>query len=306
MKKTIVAAAVAAVFAAPAMADVSISGQINQEFFDAGADMQSDSNVDVVIKGSEDLGNGMKASFKIADVRDDGNGSSSADQYVGLSGDFGSITAGRFEPYTESKVVAMAANDASDALTIETNLGNQTRAEGGMRYVSPNMNGFKVGFEGFAEENSAGDDFATTTIFAEYSNGPLLVRVANEETKSDAVDAVAADLAVDPIVVGSAAVAAVDNEIMTAAVQYKMGDTTFRVVHSDLDGGDDEQFYGVAHNMGANTIALSAINSDTATDGDYIVSFKHAMSKKTAVYVAVENDDSASDDTTLVGIQHKF
>ena len=301
MKKTIVAAAIAAVVAAPAaMAELKISGQINQEFGDDGADLEQNLNVDIKFSGSEDLGNGMKAGFVVAMVADNaasgelGESSSGAndgehkasDQYLTLSGDFGSVQVGTFEPYTESAVVALAANDAADAISIETALGNEGREEGGIRYTSPAMNGFKVGLEGFAQNQTTGNDFGTTAIFAEYSNGPLLVRVADE----DGTDASGDD-------------------ITTFAAQYKMGDLTVRAVYSDNDtDSTDETFVGAAYKMGNNEIAVATIADATAslgTDGDYTLSFKHNMSKTTAVYVATKNDDDGSD-TTLVGMQMKF
>jgi len=73
MKKTLIASAVAAVVAAPAaFADVTISGQINQEFYDAGGDTQSDLNSDIVFSGKEDLGNGVTANWKIHTFMDNG------------------------------------------------------------------------------------------------------------------------------------------------------------------------------------------------------------------------------------------
>jgi len=304
MKKTIIAASIAALVAAPAaFADVTISGQINQEFTndDGTGDMEANLNADIVVSGSEDLGNGMKATYKIGMILDDNeanamqeadsDGSSATasvvptDRTIGLSGDFGSVTVGTFEPYLEGAVAAMEANDASDAVSIESNLGNQTRAEGGMRYVSPSMNGFSFGVEGFAHDASAGDDFDTSAVFAQYSNGGLTVRVVSED--------------------------GTDDDIVGIGANYTMGDLTFGVVHQDNDtDSTDTTYAGVSYSMGANTISAAAIvdaTSSVGTDGDYTLSFKHAMSKNTAVYVAHKSDDSSSTtDMSVVGVQVKF
>jgi regulator of PEP synthase PpsR (kinase-PPPase family) len=75
MKKTIIASAVAAAVSAPvAFADVSISGMVNPEFSDSNAatGYAASVNTDLVFKGSEDLGNGLKASFKYHIFHDDG------------------------------------------------------------------------------------------------------------------------------------------------------------------------------------------------------------------------------------------
>ena len=169
MKKTILAASVAALVAAPAaFADVKIGGNVIQEFISDDATGNSENGltsaaaVDLVFSVSEDLGNGMSAFAKIHTLRDNG-GSGNADQVVGIKGDFGTVVAGRMESFTEGKVSAMAANDASDTLSIETNRGFKTgRAEGALAYVSPSFNGFTFGVAGFAMNNT-GSDASTTT-----------------------------------------------------------------------------------------------------------------------------------------------
>jgi len=301
MKKTIIAAAVAAAVAAPAaFADVKVSGQINQEFKDVdGSDLASGNNVDVVISGSEDLGNGMKASFKIHRFFDDGDSNStgdtdkSADMSISLSGDFGSVTTGRFEPYTVSSIASMMNIDAAEDLDLETTTTSQQRSEGGFRYVAPTMNGLTVGVEGFADSSAAGDDFGTTTIFAQYANGPLLVRVAQETN-------------------GGATASAADEDVTSIAASYTMEGLKATVVHIQDDNAasadEDTTVYGLNYTMGANTIGFGVTDSDvTATDGDSIISLKHSLSKQTSVYIVHKNEDQASaNDTTLVGVKHSF
>jgi len=68
----------------------------------------------------------------------------------------------------------------------------------------------------------------------------------------------------------------------------------------------DNTFYGASYTMGNNAVAVGMIDADGAEDGDSIVSFKHSMSKSTNVYLTHLNDDSAADNTTLIGLQHKF
>jgi hypothetical protein len=299
MKKTIVAAAVAALVAAPAaFADVKVSGQINQEFKDVdGSDLASGNNVDVVISGSEDLGNGMTASFKIHRFFDDGDSNStgdtdkSADMSISLSGDFGSVTTGRFEPYTVSSIASMMNIDAAEDLDLETTTTSQQRSEGGFRYVAPTMNGLTVGVEGFADGSSTGDDFATTSIFAQYSNGPLLVRAAKETNGGGA---------------------SADEDVTSIAASFSMEGLKATVVHIQDDNGssadEDTTVYGLNYTMGANTIGFGVVDSDVAaTDGDSIISLKHSLSKQTSVYIVQKNEDQAgTNDTTLVGVKHSF
>jgi len=257
--------------------------------------MTSGNNTDVVISGSEDLGNGMKASFKIHRFYDDvaaqnGAADRSADQSIGLSGDFGSVTVGRFEPYTVSSITSMMNIDASEDLDLEVAPG-QSRTEGGFRYVAPTMNGLTVGVEGFADGGSTGDDFATTTIFAQYSNGPLMVRVAQESDGQ-----------------GTSA----DIDVTSIGATYTMDALKATVVHVQDDNGasadEDTTVYGLTYTMGANTVAFGVTDSDVAAnDGDSIISLKHALSKRTSVYLVQKNEDQAgTSDTTLVGVKHSF
>ena len=335
MKKTLIASAVAAVVAAPAaFADVTISGQINQEFYDAGGDTQSDLNSDIVFSGKEDLGNGLTANWKIHTFMDNGtfgsNGAATActasqatstvvssvtqatsltvtsvsntvtngavtntctavnvtaDQIIGLSGDFGSIQVGRFEPLTEGNLASMANIDASDALDLEHGLGNQTRTEGGIRYTSPSFNGLKVAVEGFADESVTGEDLTTTTVYAEYSNAGLNVRVAEENNEGG-------------------------SDFTSIGASYKLGDLKLTVLNTEKSTAGsadvDNTFFGASYTMGNNTVAVGKIDADGAEDGDSILSVKHSLSKSTNVYLTHLNDDSATDNTTLIGVQHKF
>jgi len=294
MKKTIVAAAIAAVVSAPAMADVKISGQINQEFKNGAGDLASGNNTDIVISGSEDLGNGMKASFKIHRYYDDvaaqnGAADRSADQSIGLSGDFGSVTVGRFEPFTVSSITSMANIDASEDLDLEVAPG-EGRTEGGLRYVSPTMNGLSVGVEGFADGGSTGDDFAASTVFATYSNAGLTVKVASETVQN-----------------GTSA----DVTVNSVGVAYKMGDLEARVVHTDDDNGTSadtqDTVYGVIYTMGANQFAIGTVDSDTANNEDTIISAKHSFSKNTSAYIVFKNEGGAGEtSSSLVGVKHSF
>jgi hypothetical protein len=287
MKKTIVAAAVAAVFAAPAMADVSISGQINQELVFADAsDMTTDGNTDIVLKGSEDLGNGMKASFTISYIQDaEDNTANTPDAgsnvSLGLSGDFGSITIGDTEMWIESAAAAMAANDYSDTASNEVLATAGTHEQGTIQYISPSFQGVKVILSGQtygADSAAAGNDFDTTSMGVEYSNGPLLVRYAT------------ADNGVQ------------DEDVL--GVQYTMGDLVVKAVTAE-SGTNKDTWVGAAYTMGANSFSVSTRSSDTANEDDNTFSVKHALSKQTYV-AATLVDDEGGTDTTYVTIGHSF
>ena len=124
-----IAMAVAAAFAAPmaAQADVKLSGQLQQELGSWSGGACEASNMEglhlddggqgcstgaggataVGVSGSEDLGGGLKAVYKANFVLsvDENSGLGGRDAYVGLSGGFGTILAGRMNtPYKMATV----------------------------------------------------------------------------------------------------------------------------------------------------------------------------------------------------------
>ena len=303
MKKTIVAAAIAAVVSAPAMADVSISGFANQEFTDKDGSTgwgASGFNADVVIKATEDLGNGMKATAKIHQFTDTDNatnsslsdsaGGNTADLSVTVSGDFGSITAGRFEPASEGVIDAFLNIDGSHDLDLENATENAIgRTNNGLAYTSPSMNGFTVSLGNFASASSTNDkDFdGAQEIFVKYSNGPLMVMANSTEVDGGA-------------------------EIQAIAASYKMGDLEVRAMERSSNSGTagaadiDLTFIGAKYKMGNNTFAIGTADSDTNAKDTDIISVTHSLSKNTSIYIVQENVDAADSDRTTFGIAQKF
>jgi len=322
MKKTIIAAAVAASFVAPvAMAEVSISGMVNPEFIDQDGTTgwaASSINTDLVFKASEDLGNGMKATAKLHRFTDTTNqaidttsAGNTADMSITVSADFGSVVVGRFEPASEGVMDAFMNIDASHDLDLEDNTNAIGRTNNGLAYHSPSMNGFKVGLGNFAGAGSTNSsDFAgAQEIFVQYSNGPLTVMANNTEVDGG-------------------------TQHQSVAVSYKMGDLELRAMERSTNTGaagaadKDSTFFGAKYTMGANTFAIGMLDDDgincatgavgncgdlTATTAKAdanadaeIYSLSHAMSKNTSVYVTVLSSDAANGDKTAVGIVQKF
>jgi predicted porin len=315
MKKTIIAAAVAASVAAPAaFADVSISGMVNPEFIDKDGTTSSDGwnassiNTDLVFKASEDLGNGMKATAKIhwfSDTTDqamnNGGGNTesqaTADLSLTVSGDFGSVVTGRFEPASEGVIDAFVNVDASHDLDLENSLEGQIgRTNNGLAYMSPSMNGLSVGVGVFAGASSvvADDSFSgAQEVFVKYSNGPLTV-MANQTT----VDGT-----------GTAAATA-ERTLSAVAASYKMGDLELRAMSRTYEANGstdkDSKFFGAKYTMGANTFAVGMLDNDTAATDAEIYSVSHALSKNTSVYVTALSSDATDGDQTAFGIVQKF
>jgi predicted porin len=310
MKKTIIAASIAAIVAAPAaFADVSISGMVNPELMDNG-DTEGRGlsvNTDLVLSGSEDLGNGMKASFKYHMTNDDGAAVGSADQTVGLSGDFGSLNVGWQETTNQAYFHPKADMDAAHDITLEDATGQQGRS-GGIKYTTPSFNGLTVGVSAFMGTGQPGNtngnngavvgadtnDNDITEVWASYSNAGLTVAAGSTKHKGTN-----------------------DEKVTNIYVAYNMGDLTVSALNRDVENnggaatGDNKlTTYGVKYAMGSNTFSLGITDSDDAQDGDYVVSASHAMSKRTSAYVAYKHDDTPGTGLdkgqTLIGLKHTF
>jgi len=329
MKKTIIASAVAAAVSAPAaFADVSISGMVNPEFSDSDATTgyAASVNTDLVFKGSEDLGNGLKASFKYHLFHDDGASTTLstttatinnvgtattiassqtvvssasvankvADLSVSLSGDFGTITAGRFETFNMAYFHPKADMDPSHDITLEDTLGQQGRVNGSLAYVSPSFNGLTVGVStlmgaGMADSGTDTSNTDGSEYMVKYTNAGLELSAGKTTHKG----------------------AAADEEVINMYAGYNMGDLKVGVLHRDVEndngGATDNKSttYNVAYTMGANTVSFGLLDSDDARDGDSVIALKHAMSKNVSAYIAQKNDDDG-DDTTLIGVKYGF
>jgi predicted porin len=312
MKKTIIAAAIAASVAAPAVfADVNISGMVNPEYIDKnGSTGWADSavNTDLVLTGSEDLGNGLTASFKYHMYHDTG-ADAVADTTVALKGDFGTVIAGRMESFHESVVQGFVNIDASHDLDLENGIFAHMagdRVNSALAYVSPTVSGFHVGvasIQGY--EGGQSDDFnSATDLIAVYENAGLKV-FANRMTADEALGGAGNDVTVDAF-----------------GASYKMGDLELRAMKRNFDidniGDVDTTFYGAKYNMGAFTVAAGHLDDDANGDSS-IFSVSYALSKRTSVYLTdVNHDDDFADvsatgkdknadiSATAIGIKHTF
>jgi predicted porin len=305
MKKTIIASAIAAVVAAPAaFADVTISGNVNMEIQDLGATTGWDNstNTDLVFKASEDLGNGMKAGMKYHTFHDDGS-DAVADTSVYVSGDFGTVTAGRMETFNMAYFHGFAAGDAAHDMTLEDTNGQQGRGNA-VAYVSPSFNGLTVGLSAVIDAGQQSGTAGTDTsdvdmkeVMVKYSNAGLTVAVGST-TAEDANG---------------------DEKVTNIAASYKMGDLTLKVLDRSVDNSyntanaatqsdNDMTTVSATYKMGNNTLYAGVTDSDDGQDGDWVVSVAHNLSKRTSAYIAFKNDDdnTTDDSQTLVGLQHKF
>jgi len=286
MKKTIIAAAIATVVAAPAMADVSVSGQVKVAVTDTDNDATKQwapgFDNSLTFKSSEDLGNGMSAFATLAidldEMADTDAANEAKDMIAGVEGSFGTIVAGRMEMLTTSKVLSVMDMGGGTS-GIESGNTIQGRANA-IAYVSPTVNGFHVAVAGTMSGSDSGLT-QHTNIAAFYDNGPLSIKVVKEDSTTANEDAT------------------------VAALTYTMGNAKIALATSDHDADGRDNMVRLDYTMGNNVITLGQLDDDDANSDVTEVKLTHKLSKKTAVWVGNRDKDSGADQTHF-GIITKF
>lgn len=156
------------------------------------------------VKGSEDLGNGLKAiyqvelGFSISDSNNNGAVNNETitmrNTFVGLSGNFGTVLMGRHD--TPLKISTGPLDLFADTLADYNNtVGFQDlRVDNAVAYISPNFAGFQLaaavhaggGSYAFGGYNNDSDSLAEAYSFAGiYKNGPWYASLAYEGINKD-------------------------------------------------------------------------------------------------------------------------
>ncbi|WP_373019527.1 porin [Thiomicrorhabdus sp.] len=186
MKKNVIALAIASAIAAPvAMADApTVYGQVNvaiDSVNDNGM-FTKDRDSRIGVKGSEDLGNGLKAVYKMefgVKVGDAMSSLSGRNAYVGLAGGFGTVLLGRHDtPFKMSQAKDLFGDSSYGDIgkkTVAGGLGmggkaGEVRADNVVAYVSPEFAGIKIVAAGVSTEGASLDGTGTDTVDASKSS----------------------------------------------------------------------------------------------------------------------------------------
>ena len=315
MKKHILAAAVAAALAAPAMAQTVVYGIFDQAVSqdDTGA---ATSNTYTGLTGnilasqrlgfrsSEDLGGGLKAEVVLESAAGDNSAAGSGTAvttaraaYVGISGAFGSIKLGTTDLSTTNiddlvsqwgNFSAAPTDAASDAAgTTVDALGNDPR--NAIVYNSPNVNGFSLEV-GTSRANSGASSAPNIVgLRLDYAKGPL--KAAIGQTIQDGAGVAEAKLRQMGVSYdfGMASVGIVSGKSDSVASD---ADMTWNIVSVKVpvgNGIDAGGYYGRFRDREASATAGGASSVG-------LIATK-AMSKRTTIYAgaaSVKNDASAN------------
>ena len=351
------------------MAEVSITGNLNQGLTtDDLSGGTTTSRVQgmhgisgdnfITFSGNEALDNGMKANFKLEQALDlngtvsttslfgaNTTGNSIREAWVGVSGDFGSISVGnQYAPLFLATIAAapLGANNIKGAIG---NLG-LTAVLGGnsIVYNSPSLSGFNFSLmQNYGGKDTSGGDNAGNAYgySVSYSNGPLALAYGRHETTNSggvtANGATLVDLGSGALVGNSlganATTAGSSNAIKNSTIAD--GDTTtgqgvsisydlgvvkvgYWATRADFTNGDkiQGQSGAISAPFGALTLGYTfgtgsaTGNSVTSDYTGYQYTAKYALSKRTYVYLeGGQLKDTTNDETRQTygfGINHSF
>jgi predicted porin len=326
MKKNIIALAVASAIAAPvAMADAPVVyGKIN---VNVNATDDKDASVNSTasrlgIKGSDDLGNGLKAVYKMefsVDVAEKGKGSlGGRNQYLGLAGGFGTVLMGRHDtPLKMSQPSDLFNDGAADLGNVNMTAGvevAEARAGDVLLYVSPSFSGVKLmaatvmGAGKTSDTKAVYDDATSVALTYGSTKKGLYLAAANASAKLSASST---------------------GNTNRFSAQYKTGGLIVNAVYADTDisgstGTTDEgtvTALQAAYKIGKfmPKVKVSMTESEAATDNkttNTAIGLNYSLGKKTTAYIyAVDADkkNTAADakgktaaDAVIFGMVHKF
>ena len=312
MQKKLIALAVAGLVSAPAFAqsNVQIYGVVDagvaygkgddNKFRGVNSGLLSASRIG--FRGTEDLGNGLKAVFTLEYGIDVDNGQSFGDRarqsFVGLQGGFGFIGLGRqyspghniignLDHFGGSAAFAphLKLSGAAGATIANAGAG---RINNAISYKSPNMSGFSVeAMYAFGEDddqsNAAGnrDRNNLLGLGGQYKNGGLTAGLVYHKRDGGAAD---------------------DQKEWMAGAGYDFGVVAVNGIYQQVKvGSDKDKIYTVnakvpVTSAGAILVGYSKLNAEVSDEDatSWTLAYTHSLSKRTTAYAGynrVSNDD---------------
>ncbi len=323
MNKKLITLAVAAAMVAPlaAAADTTLYGRLDTAL--VYGDDDTNAAWDIVtnttrmgVKGSEDLGNGLKAIFQAEWSFTSSEGGSTVAgsfnnrlAYAGLTGGFGTVAIGRqWTPYYGSVGKFDIFNGATSVSSVYAAYSRTFRTGNALAYVTPNFNGLQ-GKLALVIDRTAGlsnsDGVDAYNLSVDYNNGPISVGISTLQYNND---------------LGA-------QDLWGLSGSYKMGMFKLVAMYENIDDSDvvgatdgsDNWNLGAEVYFGNNTVRAmygqNEADNSANTDTDfYALGFQHNFSKRTRVYVEYivndfDNKGAVADVKTSdfsFGLRHDF
>ena len=347
MKKSLVALAVLGALTGVAHAQVTLYGLVDTGVViaDDGDDRRTGIDSSIAgasrwgIRGSEDLGGGLKAHFVLESgfSSDSGEGDSvfSRLSYLGLNGGFGTVRLGRqdtamkdllgkIDPFGAAGIAnahdyLLSAGIGLDEDGDLVRAGLDQRRDNQITYLTPNFGGFNGGvYYNFGETYGDSTDGQIIGLRVGFDSGPLSIQLAHENINVD----VNPDLERDDTVLG-------------ATWDFNVAKLHAAYARRSNDGiGNDARsgMLGVSAPLGRGKVMANYIrveNRDSGVDeadsNVIALGYNYNLSKRTALiarYVRTDNDTGADlaiadgdysvarpgENANVIGlgVQHKF
>lgn len=282
------------------------------------------------MKGSEDLGGGLTASFNYEfgsiKANEGKNGGDPARRsVVELSGSFGKVGMGRDYNPTFSMIGATDVTGVDNSSTSDTGALAGVRDSNMFLYTSPNFGGVTVKAGLISQRtglNTNTSKVSGTDLSATYADGPLMVGLAYRVIKTTS-PATAATWKLDAngvaVVDQAAALASTEKTKQTtlgATYDFGVAKAYFNYITGKVDGvsgTDKETNLGVSAPMGAVTL-LAGLGRDSSTGlksaTDYTLGADYSLSKRTNVYARVYKQATVGNggktSGMAAGVRHSF
>ena len=310
MKKTLIALAAVAV-TGTAMADVSMSGRLDFGYkgtsdtastgvvtktSSMGANNAATSSR-LTIKGTEDIGGGLKAGFEITQQIDPTAASGTAvlhrarEVYTTVSGGFGTVKLGTFTNTLDGYVNLGFKNATGQAAGTFTG-----RTDTAIGYTAPKFGDVSVGIiVGSDKTTVSGADTAKenlSLVSVDYASGPLALGLTIGNVKDSIT---AGDKSSQTGIKAS-------YDLGVAKVQWI--NTNYQDTSAAVKTGTKSNQYSVSYPMGAMTLSVGYQSNkgqdttSTTKSNANSLSLDYALSKRTSAYVT-----TGSSKTKIAGVQ---
>lgn len=313
MKKTLIAlAAVAATSTAFAqstvtlygVADASLGKQTDKSAALAANGVMNNGSSRLGVRGSEDLGGGLKATFNFEQGINIGNGATDVVRNssgvitanttfaraatVGLSGGFGAVNLGRRLTPSFFGVAAWELTGTANYSVVANQFsfaGAGSRNDNEISYTTPSFGGFTATL-GTVLKGNRTDGESKIDLNAIYRAGPLTAALSYNK-------------------IGSAKNTAI-------GAKYNFGGFAVAGSLQDPNGNAKGFTLGASTAFGPVNLVLDIARDTFAKDTDVLLEAKYSLSKRTTAYAALLNDGdnkraaTASKSNLGLGIRHNF
>jgi predicted porin len=281
-------------------------------------------------KGVEDLGGGLSAIFTIesgftGDTGASGQGGRlfGRQSFVGLTGGFGTVKAGRQYSVMDNTLGAIdpfgnaTAGRGGNLVGAFGNAGGgdyQARFDNALQYSTANFGGFTADLQyGFGEQAGNANASRSLGVAVNYANGPLTARLAHQRSNDVAIGAttnLGAAIIASGVTAAQLATQTHNAQHTIFGGTYDLGVAKLHALYAinkRTSGPDsvksNDALVGATFPFGAHKVLVSYVYKKDKTDGQNKsaqqlgVGYSYDLSKRTsfyAAYAAIKNNNDAT------------